>query len=51
MLPPDWQRIIQANLTGAFLTTHFSWPVLSEKTHLFYLEAISECMRLPGFSA
>jgi NAD(P)-dependent dehydrogenase (short-subunit alcohol dehydrogenase family) len=47
----DWQRILQANLTGAFLTTHSSWPLLSEHAHLFYLGAISERMRLPGLSA
>jgi len=51
MHPHDWQRIIQANLTGAFLITHFSWPLFSEQTHLFYLGAISERMRLPGLSA
>lgn len=51
MQPADWQRIVQANLTGAFLTTHFSWPLLSEASHMFYLGAISERMRLPGLSA
>jgi len=51
MNPLDWQRILQANLTGAFLTTHFSWPLFSEQTHLFYLGAVSERMRLPGLSA
>ena len=49
--PFDWQRIIQANLTGAFLATHYSWPLLSEQAHLFYLGAVSERMRLPGLSA
>lgn len=51
MRPEDWQRIIQANLGGAFLTTHASLPLLSEQAHLFYLGAISERMRLPGLSA
>lgn len=51
MQPADWQRILQANLTGAFLTTHFSWPMLSDESHLFYLGAVSERMRLPGLSA
>jgi NAD(P)-dependent dehydrogenase (short-subunit alcohol dehydrogenase family) len=51
MSPLDWQRILQANLTGAFLTTHYSWPLLSEGAHLFYLGAVSERMRLPGLSA
>ncbi len=51
MQPTDWQRILQANLSGAFLSTHFSWPLLSEQAHLFYLGAVSERMRLPGLSA
>ena len=51
MNPLDWQRILQANLTGAFLATHYSWPLLSEQAHLFYLGAISERMRLPGLAA
>jgi NAD(P)-dependent dehydrogenase (short-subunit alcohol dehydrogenase family) len=51
MHPLDWQRILEANLTGAFLTTHFSWSLLSEQAHLFYLGALSERMRLPGLSA
>jgi NAD(P)-dependent dehydrogenase (short-subunit alcohol dehydrogenase family) len=51
MSPLDWQRILQANLTGAFLATHFSWPLLSKEAHLFYLGAVSERMRLPGLSA
>jgi NAD(P)-dependent dehydrogenase (short-subunit alcohol dehydrogenase family) len=51
MSPHDWQGIMQANLTGAFLTTHYSWPLLSEQAHLFYLGAVSERMRLPGLGA
>jgi NADP-dependent 3-hydroxy acid dehydrogenase YdfG len=51
MSPLDWQRILEANLSGAFLTTHYSWPLLSDRTHLFYLGAVSERMRLPGLSA
>lgn len=51
MQPADWQRILQANLTGPFLTTHFSWPLLSEASHLFYLGAVSERMQQPGLSA
>jgi 3-oxoacyl-[acyl-carrier protein] reductase len=35
MRPHDWQRIIQTNLTGAFLATHFSWPLLSEQAGPF----------------
>ena len=47
----DWQRMMDANLTGAFLATQVSWPVLAKDAHLFYLGAISERLRLPGLSA
>jgi NADP-dependent 3-hydroxy acid dehydrogenase YdfG len=46
-----WQRIMDANLTGAFLTTQASLPLLAPKAHLFYLGAIHERLRLPGLSA
>lgn len=42
--PAEWQRILQANLTGAYLATHFSLPILAEDAHLFYLGAVSERM-------
>lgn len=51
MAPADWQRIIDANLTGAYLAAHFSQPLLTEDAHLFFLGAVSERMRLPGLSA
>lgn len=47
----DWRRIIDANLTGAFLATHYSWPLLAKGAHLFYLGALSERLRQPGLSA
>ena len=47
----EWQRIINANLTGAYLTTHHSMPLLKENAHLFYLGAVSERLRLPKLSA
>jgi NAD(P)-dependent dehydrogenase (short-subunit alcohol dehydrogenase family) len=51
-MPPEvWQRIIDANLTGAFLTTHYSLPLLAAEAHLVYLGAISERLRLPGLAA
>ena len=51
-MPPDaWQRIVDANLTGAFLTTHYSLPLLAADAHLVYLGAISERLRLPGLAA
>ena len=51
MQPQDWQRILGANLSGAYLATHYSWPLLSEHAHLFYVGAVSERMRLPGLAA
>ena len=46
-----WTRLLNANLSGAFLTTHHSMPLLSEQAHLFFIGAVSEKMRLPGLSA
>jgi NAD(P)-dependent dehydrogenase (short-subunit alcohol dehydrogenase family) len=51
MLPETWRRILDANLNGAYLTTHYSLPLLTETAHIFYLGAVSERMRLPGLSA
>lgn len=47
----DWHRILGANLTGAYLTTHYSLPLLDETCHLMYIGAISERLQLPGLSA
>jgi NAD(P)-dependent dehydrogenase (short-subunit alcohol dehydrogenase family) len=47
----DWQRILNANLNGAFLTTHHSLPLLKQDAHLFYLGAVSERLRLPKLAA
>lgn len=49
--PDAWARILNANLTGAFLATHYSLPLLAPDAHLFFLGAVSERMRLPGLSA
>lgn len=49
--PEEWQQILAANLTGAYLATHHSLPLLAENAHLFYLGAVSERMRLPGLGA
>lgn len=49
--PSDWQRIIDANLTGAFLTYQASLPLLAADAHLVFIGAISERLRLPGFGA
>ena len=51
MAAVNWQQIIDANLTGAFLTTHYSLPLLAEDAHLLYVGAISERLQLPGLSA
>ncbi len=47
----QWQRILNNNLTGAFLTTRYSLPLLAPDAHLFYLGAISERLHLPGLAA
>ena len=51
MDPAAWRRIVDANLTGAFLATHFSAPLLAEDAHLVFLGAYSERLRLPGLAA
>ena len=51
MAPVDWQRILDANLTGAFITAHYSLPLLAPDAHLFFLGAVSERMQMPGLSA
>ncbi|MCU0486028.1 MAG: SDR family NAD(P)-dependent oxidoreductase [Anaerolineales bacterium] len=48
---PTWRRILDANLSGAFLATQASLPLLAKDAHLFYLGAIHERLRLPGLSA
>lgn len=49
--PEVWNRLLSANLTGAYLATHYSLPLLAANAHMFYVGAISERLRLPGFSA
>lgn len=51
MAPADWKRILTANLSGAFYTTHFSLPLLAKDAFLLYIGAVSERLRLPGLSA
>ena len=51
MQSDEWWRIVDANLTGAFLATRFSMPLLAPDAHLFYLGAINERLRVPGLSA
>lgn len=49
--PRSWQRILDANLIGAYLTTHYSLPLLARDGHMIFLGAISERLRLPRLSA
>ncbi|MCX7924433.1 MAG: SDR family NAD(P)-dependent oxidoreductase [Fimbriimonadales bacterium] len=46
-----WQRILNANLTGAFVATRVFSPLFSPEPHLFYIGALSEKLVLPGLSA
>jgi NAD(P)-dependent dehydrogenase (short-subunit alcohol dehydrogenase family) len=47
----DWQRILSANLSGAFLTAHHSMPILAGDAHLVFIGAVSERLQLPGLGA
>ncbi len=51
MAPEVWARQLAANLSGAYLATHHSLPLLADDAHLVYIGAISERLRLPGFAA
>jgi NAD(P)-dependent dehydrogenase (short-subunit alcohol dehydrogenase family) len=49
--PESWQRILNANLAGAYLTAHYSLPLLAADSSLIFLGAVSERLRLPRLSA
>jgi NAD(P)-dependent dehydrogenase (short-subunit alcohol dehydrogenase family) len=51
MTPHTWQRILDANLTGAYLAAHYSLPLLADDAHLVFLGGVSERLRLPGLAA
>jgi NAD(P)-dependent dehydrogenase (short-subunit alcohol dehydrogenase family) len=51
MTPAMWRRILDANLSGAFLAVHHSLPLLTADAPLVFLGAVSERLRLPGLSA
>jgi NAD(P)-dependent dehydrogenase (short-subunit alcohol dehydrogenase family) len=51
MTPADWNRILAANLTGAFLTAQASLPHLKADARLVFIGAVHERLRLPGLSA
>lgn len=47
----EWQRILNANLTGVFHAIHHSQALLNEGAPIYILGAVSERMRLPGLAA
>lgn len=47
----QWQQILNANLTGAFLALHYSVPLLGPDAPIYFIGAINERIRLPGLSA
>lgn len=47
----DFKRIIDANLTGAFLAYKASLPLLTDSSHLMFIGAVSERLQLPKLSA
>ena len=49
--PSEWQQILDANLTGAFLAAHHSLPLLAVDAHLIFIGAQHERLQLPGLSA
>lgn len=51
MTPDTWQRIVTANLTGAYLATHTTLHLLARDAHLVYVGAFDDRMRLPGLAA
>lgn len=46
-----WQQVINANLTGAYLTLHHSLPLLAEDAHIVFIGALSEQLQFPRLSA
>ncbi len=49
--PEDWWRILDANLTGAFLATRASLPLLTAGAHLIFLGAQPVHAQRPGLAA
>lgn len=47
----EWERILNANLSGAFVSAHYSLPLLASDAHMVLLGAVSERLRLPGLAA
>lgn len=49
--PSAWDDILTANLSGAYLATHYSLPLLAPDAHMVFLGAVSERLQLPGLAA
>ena len=50
LVPEEWTRIVKANLTGAYLASHYSMPLLADDAHLVFIGAMSERLQLPGLA-
>lgn len=50
LVPEEWTRIVKANLTGAYLASHYSMPLLADDAHLVFIGAVSERLHLPGLA-
>lgn len=46
-----WQRLLDANLSGAWRTIHHSLPLLAQQAHLVFIGGYSERLQLPGLAA
>jgi NAD(P)-dependent dehydrogenase (short-subunit alcohol dehydrogenase family) len=51
--PPNWARVLDATLTGAYLTTHHLLPALIRSGHgaIVNISSISAAQAMPGFDA
>jgi NAD(P)-dependent dehydrogenase (short-subunit alcohol dehydrogenase family) len=49
--PDGWQRVLDANLNGAFRALHHSLPLLAADAHLFFVGALTEQVELPRLAA
>ncbi|MCB0208738.1 MAG: SDR family oxidoreductase [Anaerolineae bacterium] len=51
MTPENCRQIIDTNLTGAIVATHYSLPLLAAGVHLMYIGVVSERIGLSGLRA
>ena len=47
----EWDRILTANLSGAYVAVRHSLSLLSDDAHIVFMGAVSERLRLPGLAA